>query len=67
MSRQAFEALTDRWINEPEFRARMRRDPEGAVRATGAELDEEGWALVRAIDWNLPDDELERRISKAIF
>jgi hypothetical protein len=65
MSREAFEELVDRWMDDPAFRAAVRQDPEGAVRATGVELDEDEWAAVRAVDWSLSDDELAARASKA--
>ena len=64
MSRQAVEELMDRWMNEPAFRAEIRQDPEGTVRRSGAELDEDEWAALRSIDWSLPDEELRARASK---
>jgi hypothetical protein len=65
MSRAAVGNLIDRWLNEPDFRAAVRRDPEAAVRAEGVELNAEEWAALREIDWNLPDEELNSRLSKA--
>ncbi|GAC1635810.1 MAG: hypothetical protein NVS4B2_23590 [Chloroflexota bacterium] len=64
MSQQAVEVLVDRWISDPTFRDEMRGDPEGTVRRTGVQLDEEEWATLQAIDWNLSNDELQSRISK---
>jgi hypothetical protein len=64
MSRAAIGTLIDRWLNEPEFRAAMRVDPQAAVRDSGAELNAEEWAALREIDWNLPDEELNSRLSK---
>ena len=64
MSREAIAELVDRWLEDPAFRAAVRQDPEGAVRATGVELDEDEWAAVRAVDWSLSDDELATRASK---
>lgn len=64
MSRAAVETLLDRWMNEPAFRAELRRDPEGVVRRSGAALDEDEWAALRKIDWSLPDEELRARASK---
>jgi hypothetical protein len=66
MSREAVEQLIDRWINEPAFRQELRTNPEGAVRQSGTELDEEEWAVLRNIDWSLPDEELQARVSKAV-
>ena len=65
MSRAAIGTLIDRWMNEPEFRAAIRRDPEGTVRACGVELEADELAALGEIDWNLPDEELNARISKA--
>ncbi len=64
MSREAVETLLDRWMNEPGFRTEMRRDPEGTVQRSGAELDGDEWAALRTVDWNLPDEELQTRASK---
>ena len=64
MSREQMEQLTDRWMNDPAFRAAIRQDPEGAVRATGLELDADEWAAIRRIDWSLSDEELSSRASK---
>ena len=65
MSRQAVEELMDRWMNEPEFRQQMRSDPEATVRGTGVELDDEEWSALRSMDWNVSDEELQARASKA--
>jgi hypothetical protein len=64
MSREAIEALMDRWMDDPAFRAAVREDPEGAVRASGVELSEDEWAAIRALDWSLSDEELSSRASK---
>ncbi len=65
MSRQAVEDLVDRWMNDPEFRDRMRQDPEATVRGSGADLDEQEWAALRAVDWTMSDEELTSRASRA--
>ena len=64
MSREAVESLMDRWVNEPSFRVALRADPEGTVRRSGVELDEEELAALRNTDWSLPDEELQARASK---
>ncbi len=64
MSRETVAHLMDRWINEPAFRTEMRKDPEAAVRSSGMALDEDEWAAVHGMDWNLPDAELQARMSK---
>ena len=65
MSRETVEKLMDRWINEPAFRTEMRKDPEAAVHSSGMELDQDEWAALRSVDWNLPDTELQSRMSRA--
>jgi len=64
MSRQAVEELLDRWQNDPTFREEIRRDPEGTVRGAGLPLDDDEWAALRNTDWNVPDEELQARVSK---
>lgn len=65
MSRETVEKLMDRWINEPAFRTAMRKNPEAAVQSSGMQLDQDEWAALRSVDWNLPDAELQSRISRA--
>ena len=63
MSRESIETLLERWMEDPGFRAAVRTDPEGAIRATGLELTTDEWAAVRSLDWSLSDDELTVRAS----
>ena len=65
MSREGVETLMDRWLNEPAFRAEMRSNPEQAVKSAGVDLDEDELAALRNIDFNMADDELQARVSKA--
>jgi hypothetical protein len=55
--------LMDKWMNDDGFRAAIRKDPEGTIKATGLTLDEEQWKVVRAIDWSQSDEELTARAS----
>ena len=64
MSREAVNELFDRWVNDAGFRQEVRTDAEGAVRRTRAQLNEDEWAALRTVDWNLPDAELQARVSK---
>ena len=64
MSREAIDELVGRWMEDPAFRAAVRKDPQGAVRATGLELTAEEWAAVSGLDWSLTDEELSTRVSK---
>ena len=57
--------MTDRFINDPEFREQMRQDPEGTAERFGIPLDEEDRQALRSIDWSLPDEQLTERASKA--
>ena len=65
MSREAIEQLVDRWMDDSAFRAAMRQDPEGTVRAAGVELDEAEWASIRAVDWSLSDEQIMSRANKS--
>lgn len=63
--RRFMERLTDRVINDPEFREQMRLDPEGTAESLGAPLTEEDRQALRSVDWsNLPDEQLTERVSK---
>ena len=65
--RQLIEQLTDRFLNDPEFREQMRLDPEGAAeRFFGFKLTEEDRQALRSIDWSLPDEQLTERTSKTL-
>lgn len=59
--------LIDRWIEDSEFRAALRRDSEAAVKSMGVDLTEEEWEVFRTIDWTLSDEELQKRISRGMF
>ena len=65
MSNQdGMQQLTDRFMNDADFRERMRQDPEGTAKSTGVELDEEDRQALQSIDWSLPDDQLKERVSQ---
>lgn len=64
MSTEAVAELMDRWTNEPAFRDGMRTDPEGTVRSSGLQLDQDERAALQGVDWNLSDEELESRANK---
>jgi hypothetical protein len=66
MSREALEQLVDRWMNEPAFRAEIRRDLEGTVERAGLPLDEDEWAVLRSTDWSHPDEELRTRMAHVV-
>ena len=66
--RQLIELLTDRFLNDPEFREQMRLDPEGTAEvfghSHGVQLNEEDRQGLRNLDWSLPDEKLNERVSK---
>ncbi len=62
--RRFMEQLTDRFINDPEFREQMRLDPEGTAESLGTPLTEEDRQALHSIDWSLPDEQLTDRVSK---
>jgi hypothetical protein len=67
MSQADVETLIDRWTNEPDFREKMRQDPEGTVRDAGMELTTEEWAALKAVNWRASDQELEPLVSKMVL
>ena len=60
----SMQQLTDRFINDSDFREEMRQNPEGAAERSGFELDEEDKQALRSIDWSGSDEELKERVSK---
>ena len=65
MTRDAVTELTDRWMNDAAFRDAVRKDPVGAIKATGLDLDESELTALRDVDWSIGDEELRARISKS--
>ena len=63
MSREALEQLVQRWVDEPDFREAVQRDPEGTIEHAGFQLDEQEWAIVRDTDWSQPQEELRTRMA----
>ncbi len=62
--RQLVEQLTDRFINDREFREQMRLDPVGTAERFGMQLTEEERQSLRNLDWSLPGEQLQERASK---
>ena len=59
--------LADRYLNDPHFKERMRKDPEGTAESTGLKLDDEDLQSIRNSDWSPSGDEqLKERISKGL-
>jgi hypothetical protein len=66
MDQKAVSELMDKWMNDEAFRAGIRKDPEGTVKAAGVTLDDEQWKAFKAIDWSKSDEELKARVSKSV-
>ena len=61
---EGMQQLTDRFMNDADFRERMRQDPEGTAKSAGIELDEEDRQAIQSIDWSGSDEQLKERVSK---
>ncbi len=67
MDQQVVSTLMEKWMNDDAFREGIRKDPEGTIKATGVNLDEEQWKAVRSINWNSSNEELATRASKSLI
>ncbi len=66
-NQEAMQQLTDRFINDADFREEMRQDPEGAAERSGYQLDEEDRQALKSVDWSGSDEELNERVSKVFL
>ena len=66
-NQEAMQQLTDRFINDADFREEMRQDPEGAAERSGYQLDEEDRQALRSVDWSGSDEDLKERVSKGMW
>ena len=66
MSTTALEQIMERYTQDPAFKAHLQADPEAAARAAGIVLDGDDRAALQGLDFNLPDGELQARVSKYI-
>ena len=66
MGKHEVDKLMEKWMADAMFRTELRKNPEGALQKTGAQLTAEEWAAFRKIDWGMSDSELKSRISKAM-
>lgn len=64
MSYEQVGKLIDRWINDPNFRNELRRDPEGAAKKSGAQLTPEELVALKRINWSQSDEQLQSIASK---
>ena len=65
-NQEAMQQLTDRFMNDADFREEMRQDPEGAAQRSGFALDEEDRQALKSVDWGGSDEQLNQRVSKLI-
>ena len=63
MDKSDVDKLVNRWMNEPDFRKKMKENPEETIKASGIRLDEQDKKALQGIDWKLPDEELQKRAS----
>jgi hypothetical protein len=64
VSDQQLQQVFDKWQSDQEFRQALRRDPDAALRDAGIALGDEGREALKGIDWRLPDEQLQERVSK---
>ena len=64
-NQEAMQKLTDRFMNDADFRERMKQDPEGTAQSEGLQLDEEDKQALQSVDWSLSDEQLKERVSKS--
>ncbi len=65
-NQEAMQQLTDRFMNDADFREEMRQDPEGAAERSGYALDDEDRQALKSVDWGGSDEELKERVSKGL-
>jgi hypothetical protein len=63
-NQEAMQQLTERFMNDADFREEMRQDPEGTAQRSGLQLDEEDRQALKSIDWSGSNEELKERVSK---
>jgi hypothetical protein len=63
-NQEAMQQLTDRFMEDADFRERMKQDPEGTAKSEGLQLDEEDKQALKSVDWSQSDEELKERVSQ---
>lgn len=66
MSSDGMKKLMDRVTSDPSFKQQLRMDPDGTIRRGDFNLTEEEYTAVKGLDWGLPDDQLQVRLSKRL-
>jgi hypothetical protein len=67
MQRNGVDQLVEKWLNEPGFKEKMKKDPEGTVKALGITLSTEEWATMRNVVMGTSNQPLKQRASKRPF
>ena len=67
MSQAGIDALVERYLDDPQFRADFSRNPEATVRRAGFDLDDEELAALHAADGVRLGEALRARVSRASF
>ncbi len=65
-NQEVMQQLSERFMNDADFREEMRQDPEGAAARSGYELDDEDRQALKSVDWSGTDEELTARVSKGM-
>jgi hypothetical protein len=64
---ETMQQLAERFMNDAQFREEMQQDPEGAAQRSGYQLDEEDKQALKSVDWSGSDEQLNDRVSKALY
>ncbi len=59
-------AIMERYTSDPGFKQQLKQDPEEALRRAGIQLDAEDRQMFQQLDWSLPDEQLQQRVSKTV-
>lgn len=57
--------LLERWTRDADFRHALRTAPAATVKRAGVPMTEQQWDALRALDWTLPDEDLQDRLQSA--
>ena len=66
MSEESISAITDRFVNDPQFQQEFRADPKATVARYGYDLSEDQISALESMDWSGSNEELMARVSKGV-
>ncbi|MDF5725500.1 MAG: Os1348 family NHLP clan protein [Rhizonema sp. PD37] len=55
--------IMEHWLANPDFSNQLKDDLEGTISSLGLELKAEELAMLRGIDWQINDTELQARLN----